>query len=118
MKPEAVTLDPTDPFDAVLIDIVLTNRKKRHDYTSSGTSPWSNFDITEARIARRYGLDPDQVRGMAVDSMLFTKDTRLDALRSRGSAMNESVDDTELDSAVYAIIRYARRKFPDGTVPA
>lgn len=114
---EGVTLDPADPFDAVLIDMVQTNRAKRHDYTTRNSSAWENFDIAEERAARRYGLDREQIRGLAVDMMLFTKDTRLDAIVSRGKAVNESAEDTLLDEAVYAIIRYGRSRYPDGTVP-
>jgi hypothetical protein len=32
LKDEVVTLDPGDPFDAALIPIVQTNRRKRADY--------------------------------------------------------------------------------------
>ena len=34
-----ITLDPDDPFDAALIPIVLTNRRKRADYARISTLP-------------------------------------------------------------------------------
>lgn len=118
VREEVITLDPNDPFDRVLIDIVTTNRRKRADYTTTGSSAWQNFDIAEERLARRYGLDREKIRGAAVDMLLFTKDTRLDSITSNGQAQNEPAEDTLLDEAVYSIIRYGRYRYPDGQVPA
>lgn len=101
-----VTLDPSDPFEAALADIVAMNRKKRADYTSAGSSPWENFDRTE-----------DQVGGDAVETLIATKQARLRALRLRGETpKNEPVVDSKLDRAVYSIISYARHLYPDGKV--
>jgi hypothetical protein len=104
VKDNNVTLDPTDPFDAALIPIVLTNRRKRADYAKDG-SPFSNFETT----ADMLGLD-----GFGpAESALFNvcqKIARLKALRANGrmgNTQNESVLDTYLDLAVYSVILYA-----------
>lgn len=119
-RPEPVpyvpTLDPADPFDAVIIDMVLTNRRKRHDYTPQGGSPWANFDYVERRVTERYGLSPEQVSGIASFVLLTTKDARLDALSTREVPENEAEIDTYRDKAVYHVIEYARRRYPNGKV--
>lgn len=100
----AVTLNADDPFESVLIDIVETNRRKRADYAEDG-SPFSNF-VTTAELLGVPGFD-------ALEASLFNvcqKLARLKALRINGrmnNPANESVSDTYLDLAVYAIITYA-----------
>lgn len=99
-----IELDPKDPFECVLIDIVDTNRRKRKDYAADG-DPFSNFTLTSELL----GLDGFD----AVESALFNvcqKLARLKALRMNGrmdNPENESVADTYLDLAVYAVITYA-----------
>jgi hypothetical protein len=99
-----ITLDPNDPFDAALIPIVETNRRKRKDYAKDG-DPFSNFKVTSQGL------------GMAefgpTEAALFNvlqKLARLQSLRANGrlrDTANEAVIDTYLDLAVYAIIAYA-----------
>jgi hypothetical protein len=105
MKEEtAVILNPSDPFDAALIPIVLTNRRKRKDYAQDG-DPFSNF-YTTAEMLGLVGFE-------GAESALFNvcqKIARLKALRMNGrmnQTANESVLDTYLDLAVYSIILYA-----------
>lgn len=113
IQDDALALDPSDPFERVIADIVTTNRRKRSDYALDG-SPWSNFDDT----ANALGID-----GFApVDSANFNieqKSARLRSLRKNGrmdDPANESVADTYLDRAVYSVIAYAMFKYPDGEV--
>jgi hypothetical protein len=47
LAPEAITLDPSDPFDAALIPLVQTNRRKRADYAKDG-EPFSSFTSSSA----------------------------------------------------------------------
>lgn len=108
-------LNPDDPFERVLIDMVATNRRKRADYAVDG-SPWSNFDDT----ANALGID-----GFTpVDSVNFNieqKSARLRSLRKNGrmtDPRNESVTDTYLDRAVYAVIALAMHTYPTGKVEA
>lgn len=108
-----LVLNPEDPFERVLIDMVETNRRKRKDYAIDG-SPFSNFDDT----AQAMGIDGFA----AVDSALFNihqKLARLRSLRLNGrtnDTQNEAVVDTYLDLAVYGVIALAIHRFPDGKV--
>jgi hypothetical protein len=111
-KQMSVTLDPDDPFDAALIPIVETNRRKRRDYAVSG-DPFSNFTTTSGLL----GLD-----GFGpVEAALFNvaqKLARLQALRKNGrleDPANEAVIDTYLDLAVYGIITYALARQETGS---
>jgi len=99
-----ITLDPNDPFDAAIIPIVETNRKKRADYAQDG-DPFDNFKTTSGLLGLK-GFGP-------VESALFNvlqKVARLKSLRQNGrmsATRNESVSDTYLDLATYAVIAYA-----------
>lgn len=101
---ERVTLDPNDPFDAALIPIVETNRKKRADYARDG-DPFDNF-VTSSDLLGLQGFGP-------VESALFNmtqKLARLKSLRRNGrmdDPQNEAVSDTYLDLAVYGVLTFA-----------
>ena len=92
-----VTLDPSDPFDAALIPIVQTNRRKRADYAKDG-DPFSSFR-TSSDLLGLAGFGP-------VEAALFNitqKLSRLKSLRENGrmdDPQNEAVADTYLDLAV------------------
>lgn len=108
-----VALNPNDPFERVIMDMVATNRRKRADYAVDG-NPWSNFDDT----ANALGID-----GFTpVDSVNFNieqKSARLRSLRKNGRMQdprNESVTDTYLDRAVYSVIALAMHTYPTGKV--
>lgn len=101
---DTITLDPNDPFDAALIPMVQTNRKKRADYAKDG-NPFDNFETSSALI----GLD-----GFGpIEAALFNvtqKLARLKSLRQNGrmnETQNEAVADTYLDMACYAVLVYA-----------
>lgn len=107
-KKPPVVLNPEDPFDAALIPIVETNRRKRRDYAHD-SDPFSNFRTTSAMMAMGESFGP-------IESALFNihqKVARIQSLRANGrltDAANESVDDTFLDLAVYSIIAYALKR--------
>jgi hypothetical protein len=100
-----ITLDPTDPFDAAVAEIVRINRRKRADYALDGGDVFSNFRQTSEVIAVD-GFGP-------TDAALFNviqKIMRLRSLRANGrmaDPANEAAADTYLDLAVYAIIALA-----------
>jgi hypothetical protein len=100
-----ITLDPTDPFDAAVAEIVKINRRKRADYALDGGDVFSNFRQTSEVIAVD-GFGP-------ADAALFNviqKVMRLRSLRANGrmdDPANEATADTYLDLAVYAIIALA-----------
>lgn len=101
-KPSAVTLNADDPFEAALIAMVETNRRKRADYASDG-DPWRNFKDT----ARQVNSTP----GMSCEVLIATKQSRLSNLLGTGrNPQNESVEDTVLDRAVYSVIALAMFK--------
>lgn len=109
-----VTLNANDPFERVLMEIVETNRRKRKDYAVDG-SPFSNFDYTAGAM----GIPGFGARE-AAEFNGHQKDARLSSLRTNGridDPENESVQDTFLDRAVYAVITYAIHRYPDGKVP-
>ncbi len=95
-------LDPNDPIDEILIDIHEMNRKKRADYAYDGNR-FSNFEGMARRLAIA-GVGPLE----AVEFHIASKEERLAALRTNGRGpKNESVVDTYLDRAVYAVIAAA-----------
>ena len=104
---QGIVLDPGDPFESALIQMVQTNRAKRRDYAVDG-SPFSNFEETAAGMNMQ-GFGP-------IESSLFNvlqKLARIRSLRANGRVndpANESVLDTYLDLAVYAVITYAIAK--------
>lgn len=110
-KNSATTLDPNDPFDKVVIDMVNMNRKKRRDYAAD-SDPFSNFRDTARNMALE-GFGPAE----AAYTLLLTKVSRLRSLRANGrmeDTANESVLDTYLDLSVYAVILLALVKEQSG----
>jgi hypothetical protein len=99
-------LNLQDPFENALWRMVTTYRDKKHDYTPEGASPWWNFDHTEA--------DSGLPFNGAVMYEIGKKRRRLQALRDRGGSLNEPIEDTYQDIAVYGAIAYARYLYPDG----
>jgi hypothetical protein len=102
-KEDTLELNPHDPFEKILIEIVKTNRKKRSDYAKDG-NPFSNFEDTSWLVGN----------GKPEWSAVFNVAQKLSRLRSLMSngrlddTNNESsVEDTFLDMAVYAVIAYA-----------
>lgn len=99
-------LDLRDPIDKVLAEMVALNRRKRADYARQD-DPLSNFFRT-AEIMRGKGYQWDALT--SVEYALAIKEARLEALRANGRLdrpANESVRDTLLDEAVYAVLLVA-----------
>lgn len=96
---EPITLDPGNPFDALLIPIVLTNRRKSADYASPADL-YLNFRRNAAMVAL-----PGYTPLVDCFSMVARKLGRIANLRGR-SAQNEGVVDSYLDLAVYAVLTY------------
>ena len=103
---EDLTLNPDDPIERVLLDIVRTNRAKRADYAQDGNI-FSNFE----QAAFAAGTSVEQ----GIEYMIATKQARLVALRTNGRPpANESVYDTKLDRAVYSVIALAYDRSQQG----
>ena len=97
----ATVLDPNDPFDKVVINMVSMNRKKRRGYAAD-SDPFSNFRDTARNMALE-GFTATE----AAYALLLTKISRLRSLRANRrmeDTANESVLDTYLDLAVYSVI--------------
>lgn len=98
---QGVTLDPDNPVEAALIAIVETHRKKNQDYSEDGRV-FSNFELTA-----------ELVNQLPEESAIFNvaqKLVRLRNLKQNGRTLdpaNESVRDTYLDLATYAVIALA-----------
>jgi hypothetical protein len=103
----ASCLDPNHPVEKILIEMAELSRRKRADYARD-TNPLSNFYET-AEEMRRDGME----NFTAMASVKFNraqKKVRLRALLANGRAdspANESVRDTLLDDAVYAVLALA-----------
>lgn len=91
-------LNPADPFEANILDMVALNRRKRADYALD-TDAWSNFRQTAELFGG--GMKPSD----AVRFNICQKIVRLRALAENGrKPQNESVVDTANDLAVYSVI--------------
>jgi hypothetical protein len=100
MDDVGLTLNSNDPFEKLLIPIVETNRKKRADYADE-ENIYKNFDYVEkATMGMVNATD-------YADIMVTMKSGRIMNLRSQlTKPQNESLLDTYLDRAVYAILAY------------
>jgi len=96
-----ITLNPDNPFEAVLIEMIKTHRSKQKDY-SGGDHPNQNFYDTAYQTG--------QTGGHAVESLIATKQARLRILLpklwqdQKATPANEPIKDTLLDRAVYSVI--------------
>ena len=94
---DSAALNPSDEFEAVVLDMVAMNRRKRADY-ASGQDILKNFRKNAMSMEMgEYTIDED------ILSMIFRKANRMVNLRGR-SAQNESVKDTAIDLAVYSVL--------------
>ena len=96
-------LNLQDPFELAISRIVAMNRTKRQDYALDD-NPFSNFEAPSALLGIQ-GFGPTE----AALFNILQKVSRLQSLRTNGrmdNPANESVSDTYLDLAVYAVICY------------
>jgi hypothetical protein len=99
-----VLLDPGDPFESAIIEMVRVNRAKRKDYALD-KDMFSNFDSAASLI----GI-PNFGVAESILHLVGIKIARLHALRANGrmdNPENESIYDTYLDLAVYIAILFA-----------
>lgn len=102
---ESITLNADDPFESAIIDLVEMNRRKRADYATE-----EDVFVNFRRTSDFAGFEAPWL------SALFNcaqKQARITALRENGKLedpTNESVGDTVLDNAVYAVIGWGMYK--------
>jgi hypothetical protein len=99
-------LNPDDRFEAALIEMVDVHRRKAADY--EGSKPNYSFKLAGEQIA--------VTGGHAVELLIAVKQARLQQLlpafwrtyavgaADQWGAVNEPIEDTLLDRAVYAVI--------------
>lgn len=98
---KTVTLSSEDPFEAVIIKMVETNRKKRRDYAGDGHY-LSNFYDSAVQLKLS--------AGHSVETLIATKQSRLKVLLPNywGGCLdgpsNEPIFDSLLDRAVYSVL--------------
>jgi hypothetical protein len=100
-----ITFDLENPFEAALVRMLETHRKKGADYAGEREADHPNQNFYDT--AYQLGL----TGGHAVEALIATKQARLRVLlpkhwRGDGGPVNEGIDDTLLDRAVYAVIAY------------
>lgn len=94
-------------FHAVLTKMAAIHLRKNRDYSRDG-SPFSNFELAAQFANRAVGAKVTTIETMAVLSGV--KHARLQNLTvSDHPVNNEAFEDTELDQAIYLMIRLARR---------
>jgi len=86
-------LDPNNSFEAILFDLVLMHRKKSKDYGDE--NPYKNFD----QVAHMHEITPLEFCNI----MVTLKEARIANLKGK-VAVNESLEDSLIDRAVYAVI--------------
>lgn len=93
---DKIELNPEDPFNAVIIDMVRKNREKRADY--AGNDWWTQNFYDSA-------YQNNSTAGESCENLIATKQSRLRVLMKPGrKPHNEPVEDTLLDRAVYSVI--------------
>lgn len=98
-----ICLDPTDPFEAAVIDMVEMNRRKRADYASAQDIFRNFVRVSSAMDMAEYTPLED------ILAMTIRKAMRIVNLRGR-LPENEAVQDSWIDLAVYATLGYAYTK--------
>lgn len=96
----SIELNPNNAFEAAIIKMVEMHRMKAIDYTGK-SHPNQNFYDSAYQLS--------QTGGHSVEQLIATKQSRLRVLLPKhwtdGNApVNEGLDDTFLDRAVYSVI--------------
>jgi len=108
----ATTLRKSDPFEAILIEMVETHRRKGQDYNPDPTNTKGHLPTNFDEVAREVPLaDYDAV--MDAYAMCVRKLKRIGNLLTPGKeAANETIDDSMLDLAVYATLMLELKRRP------
>lgn len=90
-------LNLDDPFEKIVNEMVQVQRRKAKDYASDGDTLKSMREVVQMLGIKEYTIVED------CNAMVHRKSARINNLRGR-SARNESVRDSYVDRAVYAIL--------------
>ena len=116
---DAIVLNPDSPFEMAVAAMIVTHRKKSKDYAGAdeGVDPYQNFIDSAYQLS----LTP----GESVETLIATKQARLRVLLRKmllgeGEPLNEGIEDTILDRAVYSVISlvlWRQDQYSPGSVP-
>lgn len=93
----ALTLNIDDPFEKILHQMVLLQRRKANDYAAEGDKLKNMREVVSTLGIEGYDVVAD------CEAMVIRKTARINNLRGREPS-NESLRDSYLDRAVYAIL--------------
>jgi hypothetical protein len=98
-----ITFDLENPFEAMLLRLLQTHRRKGADYAGEGEAAHPNQNFYDT--AYQLGL----TGGHSVEALIATKQARLRVLLPKhwttgDGPLNEGIADTLLDRAVYSVI--------------
>ncbi len=96
-KSSAISLNLDDPFEKVIAELVELQRKKAQDYAADGDTLKNMKFVVEMLDIEGYTVIED------CNAMVLRKCARIVNLRGR-DASNESIRDSYLDRAVYAVL--------------
>ena len=109
----SITLRKGDPFEAVLIEMVELQRKKKADYEVGDDNPKGLLSTNFDEVAREVPL-ADYTPVMDAYTMTVRKLKRIGNLLKPGTEpKNEAVDDSMLDAAVYAVLMVMLHRRPE-----
>lgn len=91
------TLNLKDPFEKILSEMVLLQRRKANDYAAEGDKLKNMREVVNTLGIEGYDVVAD------CEAMVIRKTARINNLRGREPS-NESVRDSYLDRAIYAIL--------------
>lgn len=94
---KALTLNRDDPFEKILHQMVLLQRRKANDYASDDDKLKNMREVVSTLGIEGYDVVAD------CEAMVIRKTARINNLRGREPS-NESLRDSYLDRAIYAIL--------------
>lgn len=94
---QAQVLNPSNPFERVIGEMVALQRRKAQDYATDEDILASMRFVTEMLGIKEYTVVED------CNAMVLRKCARINNLRGRPSS-NETVRDSYVDRAVYAVL--------------
>lgn len=109
----SITLRKGDSFEALLIEVVETHRKKAADYNPEATNTKGLLPTNFDEVAREVPLD-HYTPVMDAYTMTVRKLKRVGHLLTPGiEAANEALDDSMLDAAIYALLMVELYRRPE-----
>lgn len=96
-EPDVTVLNLNDPFERVIHQMVLLQRRKAEDYAAEGDKLKNMREVVSTLGIEGYDVVAD------CEAMVIRKTARINNLRGREPS-NEAVRDSYLDRANYAVL--------------